>query len=96
MIKRTAGICWYSKENYPRVLAVMADADVLPRNFHKWLKQAETSEKHFRAQGWIIHRVDLDPDAFLRWCTERNVDANADARMAFANDAVARLNGNAR
>lgn len=90
---RAAGICWYRREDYARVLAVMADADKLPRDYDQFVKNAEAAEQRFRAQGWIVHRVDLDPDQFLAWCTARNVDADASARMAWGNEAVARLHG---
>lgn len=93
---KAAGICWFTPENYPRVLAVMADCHVLPANFHKWLKQAESAEQRFTAQGWRVHRIDCDPDAFLAWCTARNIDASAQARLTFGSDGVGRLYGKMR
>jgi len=93
---RAAGLCWYNRKSYARIRAVMSDADVLPDTYSQWLKQAEAGEKRLAAQGWIIHRIDLDPDTFLAWCTIRNVDANADARIRFANEAVAFLHRDQR
>lgn len=69
----------------------MADADLLPASYDQFVKQAEAAEQRLRAEGWIIHRVDLDPDQFLAWCTARNVDADAQARLAWGNAAVASL-----
>ena len=93
---KAAGLCWYTRQNYARVLAVMADAEKLPRSYDKWRKEAEAAEQRFRAQGWIVHRIDCDADAFLAWCTARNVDADAKARIAFANEAAARKYGHPR
>lgn len=84
------GMGWYSRENYARILAVMADAHVLPSTFDEWIKKAEAGEQSLSAQDRIVHRVDIDPDQFLAWCTSRNVDADAKARMAFSNEAVIR------
>ena len=90
---RAAGIAWYRRENYARVLAVMADAHVLPRRFDEWLEQAQRAEQRFVAQGWVVHRIDLDPNEFLAWCTRHNIDADAKARMIWGNAGAARKHG---
>lgn len=45
-------------------------------------------------RGLIAERVYIDPDEFPRWCAARGLDLDADARMAFASEAVARKYGN--
>lgn len=90
---RAAGFAWYRREHYARVLAIMANAAALPRSFDQWLKNAETGEQRLRAQGWIVHRIDLDPDQFLAWCARLNINADGKARSRFANEAVARKYG---
>lgn len=79
---------WYGRESYPRILAVMADAHLLPRNYDEFLEKAEAGEKRLAAQGLVVHRVDVDPDQFLAWCTARNIDADAKARMTFSNESL--------
>ena len=79
-------IGWYRRKDYARILAVMADAHLLPRTFDKFVKNAEAGEKRLAAQGYVVHRLDIDPDEFLTWCTACNVDADAQARMTFSNE----------
>lgn len=84
------GIAWYRREDYPRVLEIMADQHLLPRTHDQWEKFAQQAEASAKSRGLAVHRAYIDPEEFITWCaiTGRNVDA--EARMAWANQSAYR------
>lgn len=90
---RAAGIPWYRREDYARILAVMEDAHLLPDTWEDWFKQAKQVRDNLRRQGVIVEQVTLDPDGFAAWCRGRGLHINAQARMVFANEEAHRRHG---
>ena len=86
---RAIGIPWYRREDYPRLLALFADAAALPRTWDEWHQRAEQLRGELEARGAIAERVMLDPDEFAGWCVLRGLRIDNDARKRFAAEAVA-------
>lgn len=86
-----AGFAWYAEADYPRVLAVMTDAHVLPPTFASWLQQAEQNVRRFEAQGCIAIKAHLKPDDFVDWCRSLGIQPDSQGRVRFANEAAARV-----
>lgn len=86
---RAVGMVWYRREDYPRILQIMADADKLPATWDKWFYRAEKGRRRIEKDGMVVEKVYLDPDEFPRWCEARGLDIDAKARTRFANEAVA-------
>lgn len=88
------GIPWYEEADYPAVLAMMADADRLPRTHAEWLQRAQKLEREVASQGTRTIRVILKPQAFATWCALRgHAHINAKARASFAAEQAARQIG---
>lgn len=79
------GIAWYRKDDYPQILRIMADADVLPPSHRDWQKKAERLESEIAAKGVRVVRAIIDPQTFPGWCAARGLNVDAKARMEFAN-----------
>lgn len=80
------GIPWYRRGDYPRILAIMKDADSLPRTFREWEKAAHEALAFVQREGGTPVRVELRPDAFAAWCALRGLDVDNNARQLFASD----------
>lgn len=78
------GIVWYREQDYPAVLRIMADANLLPRTFQQWHQIASQTESRLRAEGRMTVRAILDPATFPAWCRQRGLQVNAAARNTFA------------
>ena len=85
---RAAGIAWYRREDYARILTIMEDAQVLPASWEEWFKIAKNTRDHVRRQGMIVEQVTIDPDTFPAWCRARGLNVDAKARTTFANEYV--------
>jgi hypothetical protein len=83
---RAAGISWFRKEDYPRILKMMIDSHVLPPTYSAWKKKAEAQESKWQADGVTIFRAIIDPDEFPAWCRSRGLNVDAKGRMAFASE----------
>lgn len=80
------GMVWYLEKDYPAVLKIMADANLLPLTFKLWQDKAKRSESDLRTTGKVVVRAIIDPATFPTWCFGRGLKIDAKARMAFAND----------
>src|SRR5687767_5795446 len=78
-----AGLPWYTRQNYPRVLEVMTDRESQPITYDRWLAQAERAIERARDAGYPTLKAHLDPDHFLIWCEERGMEPDNLARLAY-------------
>ncbi|MFN3686119.1 hypothetical protein [Salinarimonas sp.] len=87
---RAVGIAWYERDDYPRILEIMTDADTLPRTYDAWKKSAEGAERAVKGSGAHVVRAIIEPDKFRAWCLSNGLDVDAKARMRFASETAAR------
>lgn len=78
-------ITWYRRNDYPRILQVMADADALPPTYEAWEKLAKQIERNAAMRLPVI-RVELRPEKFVTWCAARGLNVDNDARLRFTAD----------
>ena len=81
---RAVGLPWCREEDYPSLLVVCEDSDGLPRTWKRFLEFSEEAERQFKADGYIVERAYIDPEAFPDWCRSNGVRANSNGRMRFA------------
>lgn len=81
-----AGIPWYTRNNYNRILEVMEDRHALPPTYDQWLHRAEAVFEKLKDNGFAVYRVDIDPDSFVAWCRARGLNVDSNARTEFANE----------
>lgn len=86
---RALGMAWYNREDYPRILQIMEDADKLSPTFEKWQYAAHKGERELQAKGTLVIRAIIDPDEFIAYCARHNLKVDAQARMRFASERAA-------
>lgn len=79
-----AGISWFNREDYPRILEIMVDAHIFPAGYDAWKKRAESDQARAEARGLRVIRVIVDPDEFIVWCASQRMPLDANARRLFA------------
>lgn len=87
---RATGIAWYRRQDYPRILRVMDDAEVLPPTWEKWHYRADRLERDLKRRSAVTLRAVIDPDDFPAWCAAQGLNVDAHARNAFAAEMAAR------
>lgn len=87
------GIPWYARNNWAALKSVLADASALPESFDEWRKSAAAAESQMRHEGFIVERVDIDPDTFPLWCKSQGLVTDERARGLFANEVARERHG---
>ena len=90
---RAVGIAWFRKEDYAALIRVFEDGNKFTRTWEQWLKGAEKDEARFKADGYVVERVYIDPDTFPDWCHKAGVRADRQGRLKFAGEFVAKKYG---
>ena len=80
------GIPWYSRKNWPVLRTIFVDASDLHDTFDEWRSSAGNLESRMRQQGFIVERIDIDPETFPQWCKSRRLKTDAQARSKFAGE----------
>jgi hypothetical protein len=84
MTEVVAGLAWYKREDYPKLLAIFDDADSLPDTYEEWLEEAGEIERKLIIQGHRVVRAAIDPATFPGWCEAKGLKLDATARTRFA------------
>ncbi|HZB62897.1 MAG TPA: hypothetical protein VE423_09525 [Microvirga sp.] len=83
---RRIALPWYSREDYPGILAVAADRHNFAATYDQWLMAAENNELVARQAGLEIDRVMIEPEAFARWCAEKSIAPDSAARRNYVSE----------
>jgi hypothetical protein len=86
--RRVIGLPWYSRDDYPAVRSMMADAHVLASTYDQWRMAAENNERVAQEAGLEVMRVMIVPEEFAAWCAKRNLEPDSRARSQRAQEAV--------
>jgi hypothetical protein len=79
---------WYARGDYPVLLQLFSDSNMLPATFDAWLERAELVERQFQKAGFGVAKIWIRPVLFAAWCKERGVSPDQRARLTFANEAA--------
>jgi hypothetical protein len=75
---------WYKEEHYKELLALFDDAELLPLTYQDWIVRAEEKKAEIETVGDQVIKVFIDPETFPKWCEERNLPKDANARSQLA------------
>jgi hypothetical protein len=75
---------WYKEEHYKELLSLFDDAELLPPTYQDWLVRAEEKKAEIETEGDQIIKVFIDPEIFPKWCEERKLPMDANARSQLA------------
>jgi hypothetical protein len=82
---------WYARGDYPALLQLFSDSDLLPATYDGWLERAQVVERQFQKAGFGVAKIRIRPAPFAAWCKERNVSPDQAARLTFANESARNL-----
>lgn len=85
---RKIGLPWYSRTDYPDILAMMEDRHNLAPTYDQWLMAAQNNEQVGQQAGLEIVRVRIEPGPFARWCEEKGLAPGSAARTAYVSERV--------
>jgi len=83
-----SGLPWCARGDYPALLELFSDPDMLPATYGAWLRRAEATERQLQKASFGVARIWIRPVPFAAWCKKRNVSPDQRARLTFANEAA--------
>jgi hypothetical protein len=83
-VREVIALAWYRREDYPKILDVMADRSEMHDTYDEWLPSAERVERYLVSTGENVVRAFIDPEAFRAWCEQRGLRPVADTRTRYA------------
>lgn len=66
------------------------DGGKLPVDFDGWLNTAQKLYDKLTAEGRLVEKAYIDPDAFPEWCRAHAMEMDAQSRIAYANECAAK------
>ncbi|MHB8953517.1 MAG: hypothetical protein ACYC4U_11155 [Pirellulaceae bacterium] len=86
------GIPWYrSADDYAQLRAVSGDADTFCDTYDEWLTKAQQLENRVTRDGGRPIRAYMDPVEFPKWCRDRGLNINTQARSHFGSEFAAQV-----
>ena len=74
---------WYRREDYQRIREIVVDGSKFPAEFDEWRETAKKQVKDAKLAGLIIKAVFIDPDDFLAFCNETEIQCDGEAKAKF-------------
>ena len=76
---------WYrTQDDFEKIKIISIDTHNLDDSFEQWLKSAETGIKELSERGYIVRKINVNPDELFIWCRDKGLKINAKARSDFA------------
>ncbi|PKN30453.1 MAG: hypothetical protein CVU64_03240 [Deltaproteobacteria bacterium HGW-Deltaproteobacteria-21] len=80
-----AGVAWYYREQWDRLLSVAADRADLEDTYDDWVRMAEKGISKIRQTGLNPMKIPIDVEELINWCREEDRPLDGQARADFAN-----------
>jgi hypothetical protein len=77
---------WYHRDDYPKILRIMADSDLMPSSYEAWLECARSLTASKVAAGCEVIPCYVEPAPFLDWCHESECSPDCAARLAYVEE----------
>jgi hypothetical protein len=82
------GVYWIKEDDYPALLTVFDDGNIMPPTWNEWLKMAEEMERGLKAYGHPVMRVRIERSTFPDWCAAHGTTPGREGRKRFVAAAV--------
>ncbi len=80
------GILWFTREDYPACLAIMADRETFPRTYDEWHKRTQEAVAFVEREGGKVIRVETSAQKLGAYCMVRGMKVDSYGRQMFASD----------
>lgn len=77
------GVAYYSRAQWPRLLAAAADREVLEDTHDEWVAFYNSTVAKLGGAGGKWVRVPIDVDELVAWCVQQGRPLNGAARAEF-------------
>ncbi|GLR62965.1 hypothetical protein [Marinospirillum insulare] len=80
---QVAGLCWIKPDQWSRLLEVAEDRASLEATWQEWEAKSLEMIEVFATRNILIEKVEVDVEALISWCQEREKPVNASTRAEY-------------
>ena len=95
-VETVVGVAWYDQQRWTRMRLICFDPDTMDDSYDEWRAAAENSMAHLAKAGIRAQRVEIDVDAFLRWCRLHGRKTDKASRAEFTATCLRARSGNSQ
>lgn len=78
-----AGLCWIKEDQWSRLLEVAEDRASLETTWQEWQAKSLEMIEVFATRNILIEKVEVDVEALISWCQERDKSVSASTRAEY-------------
>ena len=78
-------LAWYYEEQWDKVRAHSVDRATMDEKYDDWEASALAMVAKMEACGKKVHRVYIDVDMLIAWCTRKGIPIDGHARSRYVN-----------
>lgn len=80
---QVAGLCWIKEDQWSRLLEVAEDRASLEKTWQEWEAKSLEMIEVFATRNILIKKVEVDIEALISWCQERDKSVSASTRAEY-------------
>jgi hypothetical protein len=88
------GVVWYSEQEWAKVKATAADAEVFENSYAEWLDMAEKAMLEVQVLGLKVEKVFVQADELRAWCLAHGKPNNGASRAEYVSQPGSSKNAN--
>ena len=87
---RSVATPWLRPRDWERWRRLLEDGNSLPLAHEAWVLRMDLTRRRLERDGVITRQIEIDPDAFLEWCSARMSAPRSDATWRYASELMSR------
>jgi len=80
---QVAGLCWIKEDQWSRLIEVAEDRASLETTWQEWQARSLEMIEVFATRNILIEKIEVDVEALISWCEEREKPVNASTRAEY-------------
>ncbi|WP_340104367.1 hypothetical protein [Rhodohalobacter sp. 8-1] len=85
------GILWWKPDQWEKAKQISSDSHIFDNTYQEWKESAEKSFNELRGNGFTVYKIEIDLDELVKWCKDKEMALNAQARSQFVSNKVKKL-----
>jgi len=83
-------MAWYRRDQWALLRALSVDGQSLEETYEAWFAFATKQVRDLEANGFLVHKIEVEIGALTRWCESEGRPVDGGARAEYARQGLGR------